>query len=138
MEIQLWTDGACIPNPGPGGWAALLIAVKEGEILKEQMLGGNAPHTTNNVMELRAVIEGLRVLTKPSTVDVYSDSQLVIMCATGQWKRRANADEWREYDVVSAQHDVRFHKVKAHIGIKNNERVDSEALRQAEIAVSAA
>jgi ribonuclease HI len=138
VNIQLWTDGSCIGNPGPGGWAALLLAVKNNQIVGERLLSGHKLDTKNNRMELYAVIAGLDALTAPCAVTVYTDSQYVIKCGAGEWARRANIDLWLAYERVVQPHTIAFQKVKAHSGIEHNERVDRESFRQAQIARRAA
>jgi len=139
-KIDLFTDGACLGNPGPGGWAALLRFKDE-----EKTLSGGEAHTTNNRMELQAVIEGLKALTRPCHVNVYTDSQYVKIGITewiNNWKARSwrtasrkpvkNADLWREVDNAQQDHSVRYHWVKGHAGHPENERVDSLARSEAE------
>ncbi|HEY4541534.1 MAG TPA: ribonuclease HI, partial [Noviherbaspirillum sp.] len=129
------TDGACKGNPGPGGWGALLIA---GGHAKE-MFGGE-PNTTNNRMELRAVIEALGVLKRPCEVIVHTDSQYVqkgISEWIHGWKARGwktaakepvkNADLWQALDAAQAQHKVQWRWVKGHAGHDGNERADQLA-----------
>lgn len=135
--VELYTDGACKGNPGIGGWGALL---RYGAHEKE-LCGGEA-HTTNNRMELLAVIEGLRALKRRTTVDVYTDSQYVqkgIGEWLPQWKMRGwktaakqpvkNDDLWRTLDELTTRHDLRWHWVKGHAGHPDNERADQLANR---------
>ncbi len=89
QEVTIYTDGACDPNPGPGGWAALLIYNK-----REQTLAGSDPHTTNNRMELTAAIEALKALKKPSQVEFYTDSQYLRLGIT-DWIPNWRARNWR-------------------------------------------
>lgn len=132
-SISLFTDGACLGNPGPGGWAALL---RFG--VHEKMLAGSAADTTNNRMELMAVIEGLNALQEPCQVAVYTDSQYVQKGMTEWmpgWQRKAfkgvkNPDLWQALVAASARHEVSWHWVRGHNGHPENERVD-EAARQA-------
>jgi len=139
-RVELFTDGACKGNPGPGGWGALL---RMGEHEKE--LSGAERDTTNNRMEMTAVIKGLSALTKPCAVDVYSDSKYVIDGITKWifgWQKRgwvnaakkpvANADLWREMIEATARHDISWHWVKGHSGHPENERVDQLASDEAE------
>lgn len=134
-EVELWTDGACRGNPGPGGWAALLIA---GE--RERLLTGAEALTTNNRMELTAAIRGLQALKRACTVHLHTDSQYVMRGVTEwlpQWKRRdwrtadkkpvKNADLWRELDEVAQHHVIDWHWVRGHAGIERNEQVDRHA-----------
>jgi ribonuclease HI len=141
--ITIHTDGSCLGNPGRGGWAALL---QWGEHEKE-LTGGEA-HTTNNRMELTAALEALRALKKPSTVDLYSDSQYLRNGITqwihgwqkNGWKTAAkkpvlNADIWQALLEAEKPHTVRWHWVRGHDGHAENERVDALARRAAEGAV---
>jgi len=138
--VELFTDGACLGNPGPGGWAALLRYKGT-----EKELAGGEPATTNNRMELRAVIEGLRVLTRNCSVIVFTDSQYVQKGITEWihgWKRRdwrtadkkpvKNADLWVALDEARNGHNVTWQWVKGHAGHVENERVDQLARAEAE------
>lgn len=131
-QVEIFTDGACKGNPGPGGWGALLTL--DG---KERELFGGEPMTTNNRMELRAVIEALSVLTRPSAVRVHTDSQYVQKGISEwilSWKRRGwrtadnkpvkNSDLWRQLDELAARHQVQWIWVKGHAGHDGNERAD--------------
>lgn len=134
-KVVIYTDGACKGNPGPGGWGALLIA---GEHVKE-MYGGE-PNTTNNRMELRAVIEALSVLKRPCEVVLHTDSQYVqkgISEWIYGWKARGwktasrepvkNADLWQALDAAQARHKVEWRWVRGHAGHDGNERADQLA-----------
>jgi ribonuclease HI len=134
-EIEIYADGACKGNPGPGGWGVLLRAGGR----EKEMFGGEA-QTTNNRMELTAVIEGLRALKERSTVRVYTDSQYVqkgISEWIHSWKRRGwmtsdkkpvkNVDLWKTLDEVARSHQVSWHWVKGHAGHPENERADALA-----------
>lgn len=134
-QVELYTDGACSGNPGPGGWGAIL---RYGAHEKE--LTGGERDTTNNRMELMAVIKGLEALKKPSRVVVYTDSKYVADGATEWlkgWKRRGwknaakdpvkNAGLWQKLDELLAQHRVTFAWVKGHAGHPENERCDELA-----------
>lgn len=135
QAVEIWTDGACKGNPGWGGWGALM---RHGRHQKE--LCGGEPDTTNNRMELRAVIEALRALKRPCQVIVHTDSQYVQKgmseWMTG-WKRRQwrtadkkpvkNADLWQELDALVAQHEVSWQWVRGHAGDPGNERADQLA-----------
>ncbi|MFI4854403.1 MAG: ribonuclease HI [Phycisphaerales bacterium JB065] len=136
--VELFTDGACSGNPGPGGWAFLLKHAASGS--QKEGSGGD-PATTNNRMELQAVIEGLKALTRPSIVDLYSDSKYVLDgleswikgWKRNGWKTKAkqpvkNAELWRELDELRNQHTVRFHWVKGHNSHPENERCDALAV----------
>lgn len=133
--VEIWTDGACKGNPGPGGWGALL---RQGRHEKE-LCGGEAA-TTNNRMELTAVIEALRALKRPCHVVVHTDSQYVQKGMSEwlpNWKRRGwltadkkpvrNADLWQELDALVAGHDVEWRWVRGHAGDPGNERADALA-----------
>jgi ribonuclease HI len=135
--VVIYTDGACKGNPGPGGWGAWL---RRGSYERE--LFGGEPLTTNNRMELTAVIEALRALTRPCTVALYTDSQYVRQGITewiGNWKRRnwqtaarqpvKNADLWRALDEESRRHDIQWHWVRGHAGDPGNEKADELANR---------
>ena len=139
-HVSIFTDGACKGNPGPGGWGVLL---RMGEHEKE--LSGGEADTTNNRMEMRAVIEGLNALKEPCEVALYSDSKYVIDGITKWihgWKKRgwvnaakkpvANAEMWRELDEASRRHKVSWNWVKGHSGHPENERVDTLASDEAE------
>ena len=142
-RVQLFTDGACRGNPGPGGWAFLLKHPATGA---EKEVAGGAPETTNNRMELQAVIEGLSVLKNRSEVEVITDSVYVAKGATewmrgwkaNGWRRREgkrwkpvkNVELWQRLDGLLEEHDVRFTTVKGHSGHPEDERC-------AELAVAA-
>ena len=139
-HVSIFTDGACKGNPGPGGWGVLL---RMGEHEKE--LSGGEADTTNNRMEMRAVIEGLNALKEPCEVALYSDSKYVIDGITKWihgWKKRgwvnaakkpvANAEMWRELDDATRRHKVSWNWVKGHSGHPENERVDTLASDEAE------
>ena len=135
--VEIYTDGACKGNPGPGGWGALLRC--QGQ---EKELFGGAPDTTNNRMELQAVIEALRCLKRSCDIDIYTDSQYVQKgiseWITG-WKARGwrtaskapvkNADLWQMLDAEVARHRIQWHWVKGHAGHEFNERADELANR---------
>jgi ribonuclease HI len=136
-SVKIYTDGACRGNPGPGGWG-VLIRIKNTE---KELCGGEAA-TTNNRMELTAVIRALEALTRPSQVHVYTDSQYVqkgISEWIHSWKRRAwktadkkpvkNEDLWRRLDELAALHEVKWHWVRGHSGHPENERADELANR---------
>jgi len=137
-HVELFTDGACSGNPGPGGWAFLLRHPKTGKSVERN---GGEPDTTNNRMELTAVIEGLGSLTRPSTVDLYSDSQYVLKGLDewiAGWKKKGwrtaskapvkNVDLWQRLDELKSVHEIRFHWVRGHDGHPENERVDQLAV----------
>lgn len=133
--VQIFTDGACRGNPGPGGWGALMRF--QG---RERTLNGADPDTTNNRMELTAAIEALDALKRSCTVVVTTDSQYVkngIESWLAQWKRRGwrtaarapvkNVDLWQRLDAAAARHTVQWQWVKGHSGHPGNERADSLA-----------
>jgi ribonuclease HI len=139
--VQLFTDGACSGNPGPGGWGCILRHPATGR--EKEFSGGESP-TTNNQMELQAVIEGLRQLTRRSRVEVVTDSSYVAKgCMEwlagwkrNGWKRRdgrqlvpiSNIDRWQQLDNLLAQHQVSFTLVRGHAGHPENERCDQLAV----------
>ncbi|HHN78545.1 MAG TPA: ribonuclease HI [Phycisphaerales bacterium] len=144
--VELYTDGACSGNPGPGGWAYLLRHTASGA---ERVDSGGDPATTNNRMELTAVIEGLGALTRPSSVDLYSDSQYVLKGLSEwmeNWKKRGwktaskkpvkNVELWRRLDELLAVHDVRFHWVKGHNEHPENEYCDRLAVAARDAAAA--
>jgi ribonuclease HI len=137
MRLEVFTDGACRGNPGPGGWGALL---RWGTTERE--LWGGEPHTTNNRMELTAVIEALRALTRPTDIWVHTDStyvkqgieQWIIGWKKNGWKTAAkepvkNADLWRALDDARTPHSIEWRWVKGHSGHEGNERADALANR---------
>ena len=130
--VDIYTDGACRGNPGPGGWAALLSFAG-----REKELAGAEALTTNNRMELTAVIRALEALKRPVPVRVYTDSQYVrrgILEWVGAWKARGwrtadkkpvkNQDLWERLDELAAAHSIEWHWVPGHAGVPGNERVD--------------
>jgi ribonuclease HI len=135
QKVEMFTDGACSGNPGPGGWGVVL---RWGDTEKE--LFGGEPDTTNNRMEMMAVIEGLSALKRPCEVAVYTDSQYV-QKGIGEWihgwKKRGwktadnkpvkNVDLWQALDAAAAKHKVSWHWVKGHAGHPENERADALA-----------
>ena len=136
-EVQIFTDGACSGNPGPGGWAALL---RYGD--NEKTLSGGESDTTNNRMEMMAVIEALESLKRACTVAIHTDSRYVMDGMTqwihkwkaSGWKTAAkkpvkNADLWQRLDDAASQHAIEWHWVKGHSGHPENERVDALARR---------
>ena len=130
--IEIYTDGACRGNPGPGGWGALLIAGRH-----RKTLHGGEPETTNNRMELRAAIEALNALKRPSTVALHTDSKYVMHGITEwmhNWKKRGwktanrkpvkNQDLWMALDEAITRHDITWKWVKGHDGDPGNEEAD--------------
>ena len=134
-SIEIWTDGACRGNPGPGGWGALL---RSGRHVRE--MHGGALETTNNRMELTAVIEALAAVKQPSHLVVHTDSQYVKLGITewiGQWQRRGwktaankpvkNVDLWQRLSELAAPHRIEWRWVPGHAGVQGNERADALA-----------
>mgnify|MGYP000718114070 FL=1 len=135
MSIDIYTDGACKGNPGPGGWGVLLRYKGT-----EKTLYGGEAHTTNNRMELTAAIKGLEALKRPCTVDLYTDSQYLrqgMMDWLRSWKKNGwvnskkepvkNADLWKALDELASRHQIKWHWVKGHSGHAENELVDALA-----------
>ena len=141
-QVEIFTDGACKGNPGPGGWAALLRMGKH-----EKELSGSEPETTNNRMEMTAVIRALAALTEACDVSLYTDSKYVIDGITKWiegWQKRGwktaakkpvlNEDLWRQMIDEVGRHKITWHWVKGHNGHPENERVDQMASERAEQA----
>ena len=135
--INIYADGACLGNPGPGGWGVLLQAADT-----EKELWGGEANTTNNRMELTAVIRALEALKRPTTIHVHTDSQYVqkgISQWIHNWKRNGwrtadkkpvkNADLWQTLDTLTKTHEIKWIWVKGHAGHPGNERADSLANR---------
>ena len=139
-DVEIFTDGACRGNPGPGGWAALL---RTGD--KEREIAGGEPLTTNNRMELKAAIEALNTLKRPCAVEIHTDSAYVrdgIMKWIHGWQRNGwrtadkkpvkNADLWQKLLDAESRHRVKWHWVKGHSGHPENDRVDALACAEAD------
>lgn len=138
-EVTIYTDGACSGNPGPGGWGAILML---GENRKE--ISGGSADTTNNIMELTAVIEALKILKRPCKVKVYSDSAYVVNAFLQKWiygwmKKGwktaggdpvKNKELWQELYSLTKVHDVTFNKVKGHADNEFNNRCDEMAVAE--------
>lgn len=137
-KINLYTDGACSGNPGPGGWGAILVFNGT-----EKEFSGGSENTTNNQMELLAVIEGLKALKQPCEVHIVSDSKYVIQAIQEwlpNWKKNnwigsnkkeiKNVELWQEFDLVSKNHVLTLEWVKGHAGHPMNERCDKLATMQ--------
>ena len=135
-NITIYTDGACSGNPGPGGWGAILMF---GKNIKE--ISGGKQDTTNNVMELTAVIEALKLLKRPCNIDLYSDSAYVVNAFLQNWisgwikkgwinsnkEEVKNKELWQELVNLTKVHNVTFHKVKGHSDNEYNNRCDELA-----------
>jgi len=134
-DVEIFTDGACKGNPGPGGWGAIIRAGA-----REKELSGNEPHTTNNRMELMAAIQGLKALKRPCRVKLATDSTYVMQGLTQWihgWRRNGwktadkkpvkNAELWQELLDAAAPHQVEWKWVKGHSGHPENERADQLA-----------
>jgi ribonuclease HI len=130
--VVIYTDGACKGNPGPGGWGALLQYGR-----REREIFGGESRTTNNRMELVAVIRALESLKRPAKVEIYTDSQYVkngIETWINAWKRNGwktsdrkavkNSDLWRELDQLAREHDISWHWVRGHADTEGNQRAD--------------
>lgn len=141
QEVTLYTDGACKGNPGTGGWGALLQSGKH----SKELFGGEA-NTTNNRMELTAVIQGLAALKRPCIVNIYTDSQYVkngMQQWIHNWKARGwktaakqpvkNIELWQALDEAVSKHQVHWHWVKGHAGNPGNEKADELANRGVEL-----
>ncbi len=139
-DLFAYTDGACSGNPGPGGWGVLLVAKNGDKVLKERELNGGEAETTNNRMELRAAIEALEALERPSALTIITDSAYVKNGVTSWihgwkangWRTSAkkpvkNEDLWRRLDAAQNRHDVTWEWVKGHAGHRENERADELA-----------
>jgi len=145
QTVQLYTDGACSGNPGPGGWAFILRHPASGKAVEG---AGAEPRTTNNRMELTAVIEGLGRIKRPSNVEIYSDSKYVLDGLESwldNWIRRGwktagkkpvkNEELWRALDELRKTHSLTFHWVRGHHGHPENERCDEMAVKARESLV---
>jgi ribonuclease HI len=143
-KVEIYTDGACRGNPGPGGWAALLLAGEH-----EREISGAEAATTNNRMELTAVIRALEALKRPIDGAIYTDSQYVrqgVLEWMPNWKARGwktadkkpvkNQDLWQTLDALVAKHRLEWHWVKGHSGNVGNERVDALANRAIDALLS--
>jgi ribonuclease HI len=135
QRVEIWTDGACSGNPGPGGWGAILLFGAH----RKELCGGEAA-TTNNRMELMAAISALEALTRECAADVYTDSNYLrggIMGWLANWKRNGwrtadkkpvkNVELWQRLDEAAKRHDIEWHWVKGHAGTELNERADELA-----------
>jgi ribonuclease HI len=138
--VTIYTDGACLGNPGPGGWAAILIYKEH-----QKKISGGQKDTTNNRMEMQAAIEAFRTLKKPSQITIYTDSKYVMDGITKWiigWKKNGwrnanrqavkNSDLWQELDAEVSRHKIQWNWVKGHAGNHFNEVVDELARKAAE------
>ena len=139
-EVIIYTDGACSGNPGPGGWGALLRYQD-----KEKEISGGEAHTTNNRMEMMAVIQAIKAIKKPCVLKIHSDSALIVNAMTKGWIESWQSKGWKKADKKPVEnqdlwmalldaiqsHDVVWIKVKGHAGIPDNERVDQLAVQAA-------
>jgi ribonuclease HI len=136
-KVIIYTDGACSGNPGPGGWAAVLMYNGV-----EKEISGSEEMTTNNRMEMLAVIKALEIIKKSCTIEIYTDSQYVSRGATEylkNWKQNnwkgtknkeiKNLDLWTRLYILIAEHQISWHWVRGHSGNKYNERVDALAVK---------
>ena len=129
----IYTDGSCIPNPGPGGWAFVALAHEGDPDPTEFHISGGEKNSTNNRMELSAVIEALDFLDDQKDYLIDSDSTYVINCAKGKWQRKKNIDLWEKYEKVSKGKRIEWIWVKGHSGDKYNEIVDDLAKQEAKL-----
>ena len=141
IDVHLFTDGACSGNPGPGGWAFILRHLPSGKEIEKS--GGESP-STNNRMELRAVVEGLAALKRPCRVELFTDSVYVgkgisewmAKWKQNGWKRREgrslkpvkNEELWRELDKLVSRHQIKYTRVAGHSGHPENDRCDELAV----------
>jgi ribonuclease HI len=139
-NVKIYTDGSCSGNPGPGGWAAILIYGKH-----QKEISGGSPETTNNIMELTGVIEALKSLKETCQVEIYSDSKYVIQGITEWikdwkvkgWKNAAkkpvkNKELWMKLDEAVSKHQISWHWVKGHASNPYNNRCDELAVKETE------
>jgi ribonuclease HI len=143
MRVEIYTDGACLGNPGPGGWAAILTADR-----RRREISGGEPATTNNRMELTAAIMGLEALKRSSSVELYTDSRYVKQGITewaarwqaNGWRTAArrpveNRDLWERLLAAAAPHRIEWQWVRGHTGVAENERADELAYAAAQKVV---
>ena len=129
MTQIIYTDGSCIPNPGPGGYGFVVLPTKKNQY-EWHVSGGEENTTTNNRMELTAVIEALKFCYDQKKFLIYSDSMYVINCAQGKWKKKKNEDLWNEYSSVSKGKNISWVWVKGHSKNYYNEIVDTLAKKE--------
>lgn len=138
-KIEIYTDGSCLGNPGPGGWGVLILINDDKSIKNIAQFSGSEPQTTNNRMEMIAIIKALQWLHenfKPAElqnlqITIYSDSSLLISTLNLGWKRKANLDLWQQIDKLRAWLNIKWNWVKAHAANKHNNHVDKLALAAA-------
>lgn len=145
MKIRVYTDGACSGNPGPGGWAALILMDED-----RQEISGYEPATTNNRMELKAVVESIKLVLSlgHKKIDIYSDSAYVVNAVRQDWLKKWSRNGWKNVrqediknrdlwasllDLLKVSKDIRLIKVAGHSGDKNNDVVDGLAKREIEL-----
>lgn len=130
-NLKIYTDGSSLGNPGPGGWGVVILADR-----KKIELSGGVPHTTNNRMEMQAVIEALKWVKThrkaTASIDLYTDSTLLVKTLTHGWKRKKNQDLWEELDRLNGGLTVNYHWVKGHASNRHNNRCDQLAVQAAE------
>ncbi len=129
--VEIYTDGACLGNPGPGGWAAIILD-EDGEA--EGPLSGFEEHTTNNRMEILAAVKGLEAVSPGTEVTLYTDSQYLVNTMTKGWKRRTNLDLWDALDKETSKRKVTWRWVRGHNGNRLNEQADKLAVEMARMA----
>ena len=143
VKVNIYTDGACSGNPGPGGFGTILVHIDENGIKHEKELSEGYKNVTNNQMELMAVIAGLEALKKPCDVTLYSDSQYVVKAFNDKWidgwikrgwknsdkKAVKNVELWQRLLKAKEQHNVEFIWLKGHAGHEYNERCDTLAVK---------
>lgn len=145
IEVELYTDGACRGNPGPGGWAFILRHLPTGTEIEK---AGGVRDTTNNRMELQAVIEGLKALKRPCRLELFTDSEYVrqgllswmAKWKAAGWRRKSgdrweevkNVEQWKELDQLIQKHSIKFTRVAGHSGHPENDRCDVLAVEAAE------
>lgn len=128
--VRIWTDGSCLGNPGPGGWAAYLWA-DVGRTCVTKLISGSDSHTTNNRMELLAAISALEILKYPCHVTFYTDSKYLIFGVSSTKRYKKNLDLWKRFRDAAAKHHIICEKVAAHSGDTNNDYVDEIARTEA-------
>lgn len=145
-HVEIYTDGACSGNPGPGGWGAILRYAAPDKIYEKEISGGEA-QTTNNRMEMTALLEALRRLKGPCEIELYSDSQYVINGLEKGWAKGWRARGWKKADKSPAlnadlwaalleeceKHTIHYHWLRGHVGHPENERCDRMAVEQSKL-----